>query len=58
MSDEKNLFAHSLENSDPGGKTKSVEMTEEGFLKAKELCERHFRKEQNRTRNVEIRQGG
>jgi len=30
--------------SNPIGKTKSVGMTEEGFLKAKELFERHFRK--------------
>ena len=28
--------------SNPMGKTKSVGMTEEGFLKAKELFERHF----------------
>jgi hypothetical protein len=45
VNDEKNLFAHSLQNSDPDGKTKSVEMTEEGFLKPMELFERHFRKE-------------
>ncbi len=31
--------------SNPIGKTKSVGMTEEGFLKAKELFERHFVKE-------------
>jgi hypothetical protein len=31
--------------SNPVGKTKSVVMTEEGFLKAKELFERHFIKE-------------
>ncbi len=31
--------------SNPVGKTKSVGMTEEGFLKAKELFERHFAKE-------------
>ena len=31
--------------SNPIGKAKSVEMTEEGFLKAKELFERHFAKE-------------
>ena len=31
--------------SNPIGKTKSVGMTEEGFLKAKELFERHFAKE-------------
>lgn len=31
--------------SNPVGKTKSVGMTEEGFLKAKELFERHFVKE-------------
>ena len=30
--------------SNPIGKVKSVGMTEEGFLKAKELCERHFGK--------------
>ena len=30
--------------SNPIGKAKSVGMTEEGFLKAKELCERHFQK--------------
>jgi len=30
--------------SNPIGKAKSVGMTEEGFLKAKELFERHFRK--------------
>jgi hypothetical protein len=28
--------------SSPNGKAKSVGMTEEGFLKAKELFERHF----------------
>lgn len=28
--------------SDPVGKAKSVAMSEEGFLKARELCERHF----------------
>jgi hypothetical protein len=31
--------------SNPMGKAKSVGMTEEGFLKAKELFERHFAKE-------------
>jgi Mn-dependent DtxR family transcriptional regulator len=31
--------------SNPIGKAKSVGMTEEGFLKAKELFERHFTKE-------------
>jgi len=31
--------------SNPVGKTKSVGMTEEGFLKAKELFERHFLKQ-------------
>ena len=31
--------------SNPIGKAKSVGMTEEGFLKAKELFERHFVKE-------------
>jgi len=31
--------------SNPAGKAKSVGMTEEGFLKAKELFERHFAKE-------------
>jgi len=31
--------------SDPTGKAKSVGMTEEGFLKSKELFERHFAKE-------------
>jgi hypothetical protein len=31
--------------SNPIGKAKSVGMTEEGFLKAKELFERHFAKE-------------
>lgn len=31
--------------SNPAGKAKSVGMTEEGFLKAKELFEQHFTKE-------------
>lgn len=30
--------------SDPVGKAKSVGMSEEGFLKARELCERYFSK--------------
>ena len=39
--------------SNPMGKAKSVGMTEEGFLKAKDLFERHFAKEKlNRLRRT------